>query len=171
VADTVAATVPSEAGLGMQADRHLAFDETVAGEGGDADGGANVAAGFAKDLDEEVGVAIDDFGWVDEARRCVDVAVDGDNLGYAVEGAKVVTEDGEMGERAASCGVVAGFDVSVGGCSAGQDPAVFGGDDAGEVDDLADGLGGDVVAAQHVGVGQGYAEDEELGFGCHSAKA
>jgi hypothetical protein len=72
-----------------------------------------MAAGVAKDLDEEVGVAVDDFGWVGEAGCGVDVAVDGEDLGDGVEGAEVFAKDGEVGEAAGAGGLVAILDGGV----------------------------------------------------------
>lgn len=66
-------------------DDHLEFDEGVAWERADSDGGADVFAGFAEDLDEEIGCAIDDFGRVREAGDGCDIAVDADDALDGVE--------------------------------------------------------------------------------------
>ena len=47
--------------------RHLQLDQRVARQAADADGRADVAAGLAEDLEEEVGGAVDDLGRVGEA--------------------------------------------------------------------------------------------------------
>ena len=117
------------------------------GSAGDADGGADVAAGFAEDFDEEVRGAVD-HGWgIGEAGDGVDVAVDGDDRFYGVERAEMAFEDGEMHEGAGAGGGVGFGDGFVGTGSAGDDAVGTDGDYAGEVDHVADCFCGDIVSA------------------------
>jgi len=88
-------TVGNRADSIYDADGHLEFDEGVAREGADADGGADVAAGFAEELDEEVGSTVDDGGGVGEAGSGVDVAIDGEDFGDVVDGAVEATGSGD----------------------------------------------------------------------------
>ncbi len=125
----------------------MQFYEGVAWESADADGGADVAAGFAEERDEEVGCAVNDGGRIGEAGCGVDVAVDGEDFGDGVEGAKLALKDGELRESAGAGGGVAFVDGAICAGLAGDDAVRAGGDDAGEIRDGADALEGDVVAA------------------------
>ena len=143
--------------------RHLEFNESVAGEAADANGGADVAAGFAEEREEEVAGAVDNLGRVGEAGDGVDVAVDGEDAADLVERAEVLLQDGELEEGAAAGGCVGFVNGFVETHGAGED-AVPGGlrDDTAEVDDAAGGFGRGVVAA---GCGRGWQLEAEGGEG------
>ena len=139
----------------MDPDEHLKFDEGVAREGVDANGGADVLAVVAEELDEKIGGTVDNGGGAVEAGDAVDIAVDGDDFGDGVEGAEFAFEDGELGEGAGAGGVVAIGDGAILPDGAGDDAGSIRGDDAGEIDDVADTLGRKVVAAGVGGRGEG----------------
>jgi hypothetical protein len=128
-------------------DGHLQLDESVARESADAYGGANVAACFAEESNEEIGCAVDDGGGIGEAGCGVDVAVDGEDFCDGVEGAEFALENGELRESTGAGRGVAIFNAAICAGLAGDDAFRAGGDDAGEIRDGTDALEGDVVAA------------------------
>ena len=95
---------------------------------------------------EVVACAIDDGGRIGEARRGVYVAVDGQDFGDAAERAEFAFEHGQLGEGAGAGRGVAVFDGAVEAGGAGDDPVGVCRDDAGEVDDCANALCGEVVS-------------------------
>ena len=124
-------TVGNRADSIYDADGHLEFDEGVARESVDADGGTDVASGFAEELDEEVGSTVDDGGGVGEAGSGVDVAIDGEDFGDVVEGAEFTFEDGELGEGAGAGGGIAFVDGAVEATGSGDGAVWAGGDNSG----------------------------------------
>src|SRR5512143_1810977 len=85
-----------------------------------ADGDARVAPLVAETLDEEIGGAVQHFGMVGEVRRCVDEAVEAQELNDAVEIAQ-----GRLGlrqdvERAELRGLLAFREIDIGPELAGE---------------------------------------------------
>ena len=151
----------------MNADAHLDFNDGVAGQGADAYCGADVLACFSEELHEEVRDAVDDRWGIFEAGDGVDVAVDGDDFCNGIKRAEFTLEHGELREGAGTRGVVAVSHAAVEPDSAGHDTGGVCGDDAGEEDEIAYALGGEVVAAGRGRRRQRDVESFELGFRRH----
>ncbi len=151
----------------------MQLDQGVAGESAYTDGGADVAACFPEESDEEVGCAVDDGGGIGEACCGVYVAIDGEDLCDGVECAEFALEDGELREGAGAGGDVTLVDGAVCAGLAGDDAAGASGDDSGEITDGADALEGYVVAAGCWRDGESKAGLFQLFFslrcGCHGS--
>ena len=73
---------------GFHSHGHLNFDQCVARQCADADGGAHVAACFAEDLTSRSEAPLMTGGRVGKSGRGIHVAIDGEDLGDAVERAE-----------------------------------------------------------------------------------
>jgi hypothetical protein len=91
----------------------LQLNEGVAGQGGDADGSADMAAGIAENFYKQVGRTVDCFWRIGEACDGIHLAVDGHDAFDGVERTEVLLQDGELRESAESRGGVAFFNGSV----------------------------------------------------------
>ena len=144
---------------------HLNFNEGVARQSRNANGGADVAACIAKNLHEQIGSAIDDFGRILEAGDGVDVAIDADNGLDGVEQAEVTAKYGELSKSTGSGSGVAFLDRAVQSQHAGDDAGSIRRNDAGKKHDVADRASGDVIAAGSRRWGKGDRELLQASFG------
>lgn len=151
---------------GLDADGHLHFDQSVLGKSIHADGGADVASGFTEDVDEQVGGAVDDRGSFLEAGGGVDITIERDHFGDALERTQLMLENGELNEGAGAGSGVAFFDSAIDPGEAGDEALRSDGGHTGEIQDFADLLGGDIVAAARRQFGKGESEGGELLFRC-----
>src|SRR5580704_1945795 len=106
-----------------------------------------MAAGIAENFYEQVGRTVDYFWRICEACDGIHVAVDGHDAFDGVERPEVLLQDGELSESTQTRGGVAFFDGSVETDCASYQARGIRGDYARQVDHVADGFGGDVVAA------------------------
>ncbi len=107
-----------------------------------------MAAGFAEDCHKQIGGAVDDGGRVGESVSGVDIAVDGDDFGNAVQRAMCVFENRKLRKRAGAGGGIALFDGAVAASGAGDKAIWPGRDDSGQIKDGADLLGRTIRAAE-----------------------
>ena len=151
----------------LHLDDEADFDGGVEGEGGRAEGDAGVFAGFAEDLEEEVGGAVDDLGVIGKIGGGIDEALEVHDPADLVEGADFLADDGEAVEDDVFGGGGGTLDGDCIWDLAGDDGAVLDGEATGEEEEVAGADAVDVGGDRGGDLGKGETEFVESGFCRH----